>query len=177
MYHRLHYSIVCDEFKFMDIFGVRSNGYQVEFEIKVSKADLNRELKCIDADVESVEKYGKDWEKFIKHRGYLTGEYPKTEYDLRMEELGIFANTQNVFRPNEFYFYVPDFLAEYAAAKVAHLPYGVVKIGNYTLPNGRELFSTYTVVKKPEKLHTEKCTSGMYAQLAHALTIRGRLFQ
>lgn len=179
---RLHYSVVVDEFHFMDMFGLRRNGYGVEYEIKVSKSDFDREMRCIHAKEESITKYGKDWEKFIKHRMYLTGKYPKTPYDLRLESLGFSTNQSNIFVPNEFYFYVPDFLADHAIEKTQGLPYGVVKIGatesGNTLPAddpGHYYFWNYTIVKKATKLHTEKVSASIIWDMAHALSMRNRL--
>lgn len=174
LFWHLKYTIVCDEFKFMDLFGVRRNGYQVEFEIKVNKSDFDREIRCIIAS--ECEHYGKDWEKYSKHKIYLTGERPKTSYDLRLESFGI-SDKKTPFRPNEFYFYVPDYLADYAVLKVTKLalPYGVVKIGKKDIPSGRDYFWPYTMVKKATKLHSEKADQSIYYALAHALTIRNKL--
>lgn len=171
LYWHLKYPIVCDEFEFIDIIGVRRTRYVVEFEIKVSKSDLDREIKCIIADPEKTEKYGKDWEKVCKHKTYLTGERPKTNYDLRLNALGIGDSMiGGAFRPNEFYFYVPDYLADYAIKRMAelNLPYGVVKQVNE--------YPHYVVMRKAVKLHNEKATPSLYYKLAHALTIRSRLF-
>lgn len=170
LFWRLKYSVVCDEFQFCDVVGIRNSGYLVEFEVKISKSDFNREMRCITSD--ECEKYGKDWEKFVKHKFYLTGEFPKTDYDRRMESLGIFANTQEVLRPSEFYFYVTDEIADWAALKVveAGLPYGVIRAGQGEYPG-------YHVVRVAEKLHKDKSTPLLYRQLAHALTVRSRLLQ
>lgn len=176
LYWRLQYQVVCDEFQFADIVGIRKTGYVTEFEIKVSKSDFDRELKCI--TTKDCQKYGKDWEKFSKHRLYLTGELPQTDYDKRMSDLGYStAISDRVFRPNEFYFYIPDYLVEHAVEKTLDLPYGIVAIGQKFLPNSRQyIFDRYNVVKKAVKLHNEKAGDILYRQLAHALTIRSRLF-
>lgn len=170
---RLGCPIVCDEFKFIDLIAVRRTEYVVEFEIKISKSDLNRELRCIMADKDKIVRYGKDWEKFIKHRIYLTGSYPKTEYDLRLESLGISPNVQEKFRPSEFYFYVPDEMAGYTLKKVIELglPYGVVAYGHQE----GNFFNPYFVMKKADKLHNNKADGLLYKELAHALTARSKL--
>jgi hypothetical protein len=177
LYWRLHYTVVCDEFNFIDIVGVKRSEYVAEFEIKVTKADFDREIRHIMADEKTANHYGRDWEKISKHKTYLTGSRPKTNYDLRYETFGVTSSLP--FIPNEFYFYVPEFLAEYATKKVVELklPYGVIKTGRYILSNGNLFPSDYIVLKKAKKLHERKAESLLYYELAHALTIRGRLLQ
>jgi hypothetical protein len=175
MMWRLGYKVALDEFKFMDVFGVRRSGFSVEFEIKVSKSDFNRELRCIHADADKIEKYGKDWEKFIKHRFYLTGKFPKTSYDLRMESLGICTNTQEIIRPNEFNFYVPDYMADYVLEKVADLPYGVVQIGYRDTPSGNRYFDDYLVLKKAVKLHQDKPSENIAWEVARSACVRNKI--
>lgn len=182
MYYRLGYAIVVDEFRFMDVFGIRRNGYGVEFEIKISKSDFDRELKCINSKQESVQEYGNDWEKFSKHRLYLDGTVPKTQYNLRMEKIYADANmSRNIdmkpFRPNEFYFYVPDYLSEYAESQLTFLPYGLVKIGKTASGNPDHFYYwRYTIIKKAQKLHNDKVDNSTIESIAHALSIRNRIF-
>lgn len=177
LYFRLGFIVICDEFEFMDIFGIRRSGYAVEYEIKVSKSDLNREIKCAIANLSDVEKYGKDWQKFSKHTLYQTGESPQTDYDKRMADLGISNNvTARDSFPSEFYFYIPEELEEYAVKKVAenNLPYGIIVCDKEVKSGFKD---PYYIVKKAPKLHREKANSRLYRKLAHALTIRSRILQ
>lgn len=180
LFWRLNYPIVVDEYSFMDVFGVRRNGYGVEFEVKVSKADLCRELKMMTCD--QPMKYSKDWSKWSKHAHYLkkTVDQNKfTEYQLFMNKT---LGEPDYFIPNEFYFYVPDFLADFAVQATIHCPYGVIKCGKVTTGHigfdGKEhcYYWRYTVVKKAVKLHSNKVSDLEYRKLAHALTIRNRIF-
>jgi hypothetical protein len=174
-YWRLGYSVVIDEFQFMDLFGVNRSGYGIEFEIKVSKSDFDREIKCI--KMLECKHYGKDWEKFSKHRFYLTGKLPQTNYDQQLNDLGISNNiNDNSYIPNEFYFYVPDYLTEYALKKLEGLPYGLIQIGKTSHNGGiSSFFWVYEKIKKATKLHNNKVNDGLYSQLAHSLTVRSKL--
>lgn len=175
LYWRLNYTIVIDEYKFMDVFGVRRNGYCVEFEIKISKSDLCRELNLMNC--EQPMKWSKDWPKWEKHSHYLNRRIDPTKF---RNQYALFLHENlpepEFFMPNEFYFYVPDFLADFAAQATANTPYGVIKIGKTLNGYDREYFWRYTIVKKAVKLHNNKMKEDEYKQLAHALTIRNRIF-
>lgn len=172
LYWRLHYTIVVDEFKFMDMFGVRNNGYGVEFEIKVSEADFDREMKIIRMKQDRVEKWGKDWAKWQKHQQYLGFERTRDQMS-QVEQILIdhgMHDTTPPYYPNDFYFFVPDYLAMYAATQCQGLPYGVIS----TKVNGG-YGDSYVVVKKSQKLHSTKVPHSTIHELAHALTIRSRM--
>lgn len=173
MLWRLHFPVVVDEYDFMDIFGVRSNGYKVEFEIKLTRSDFMREINLING--EQPIKYSKDWVKWEKHANYLGRMITKTPsiYD---SIPGYSNNIDNkYFIPNEFNFYVPDFLTEFALSKLTNLPYGLVQYGKMSNSYGREYFSPYEVIKKPKKLHEDKNCLAIMGKLAHALAMRNRL--
>lgn len=174
MFWRLHYPVVIDEYDFMDVFGIRRNGYMVEFEIKVSKQDLMREIKL--SRCAQPLKYSKDWVKWEKHAHYLKRKIEGTP--------SIYDNIpdwdphhQPYFVPNEFYFYVPDFLASTAVLETEGTPYGVVLTGKTANSYGREYSTDYEVVKKAVKMHSEKAPDALYRKLAHGLTIRNRLMK
>lgn len=174
LFYRLNFPIVVDEHNWMDVFGIRRSGYMVEYEIKISKSDLMREIKLMNG--EQPIKYSKDWVKWEKHAHYLKREIIKQPsiYD----SIPGYSNNVDIayFMPNEFYFYVPDFLAECAVRETVNTPYGVVKIGEKILPNGNSYFDRYDVVKPAKKLHTDKVTASIYEEVAHELTIRNRIF-
>lgn len=174
LFWRLHFPVVIDEFDFMDIFGIRRSGYMVEFEIKISKADLMREVRLMRS--EQPIKYSKDWVKWEKHAQYLKRVIQKTP-SLYDSIPGYSPVVNNYFIPNEFYFYVPDFLAQYAITETANTPYGVVMIGTTKNSYGREYHSDYEIVKPATKIHNEKADEKIYRKLAHGLTIRNRLMR
>lgn len=177
MFWDLKYSVVVDEYSFMDIFGVRRNGYAVEFEVKISKADFMREIHLINGS-QPEKKFGKDWAKWEKHANYLGREITKTPSVLD----GIPGYEQMIpkyFIPNEFNFFVPDYLTEFALTKLVNLPYGLMQYGEKKVTHydgtSHVYHSNYEVIKKPQKLHTNKRCTEIMENLAHALTIRNRL--
>jgi hypothetical protein len=174
MFWRLHYSVVVDEYSFMDILGVRRNGYAVEFEVKVSRSDFMREINIIHGEQPKT-KWGKDWAKWEKHANYLKRTISKVP-SVWDSIPGYEEKAPKYFTPNEFNFYVPDYLTEFALSKLANLPYGLVQYGKTSHNGGISyFFSRYEVIKKPQKLHSDKRCSEIMEKLAHALTIRSRL--
>lgn len=185
MFWSLHYSVVVDEYNFMDILGVRRNGFAVEFEVKISRSDFMREINLIHG-AQPATKNGKDWAKWYKHALYLGKDIKKSEYELRLEKIYSEANMSRNFDentsfiPNEFNFYVPDYLSEFALSKLANLPYGLVQYGKKQVVHSNGVdshfyHSDYEIIKKPTKLHQEKNCHKIMEKLAHALTIRSRL--
>lgn len=176
LYWRLHCTVVCDEFEFADIFAVQRNGYTREYEIKVSKSDFDREVRCIRTKKEDVVKWGKDWAKWQKHYAYLNnGAMPQSILSER--ERFLMTNEYGGYIPNEFWFYLPDYLVDHAIKELIDLPYGIVKIGKRKYrEDGPDYYSQYEVVKRAKKLHTNQADDRLYRSLAHALTIRSRLF-
>lgn len=175
LFWRLHNIIIIDEFDFADIFSIQANGYTKEYEIKVSKSDFDREIRIIRMTCEQVTKWGKDFAKWRKHQTYLNKPVGINMYN--GFERAIRADEYSSWTPNEFWFYVPDFLAQHAISQCSDLPYGVAVIGKSTKYAGHgRYFREYEVVKKATKLHTQKAGDALYRQAAHALTVRNRLF-
>lgn len=125
-----------------DVVALRYNGIVVEYEIKVSRSDLRNELvgaRCA-WGVDDVERYRptsandfrwpKVLDKYNKHIGYK---------GLRKRGYG--------FRPNLFYFAVPDHLVDYAKDMVRGTSYGVYSI------------APFECVKRAKSLHSESCSS------------------
>lgn len=181
LYWRLHYTVICDEYDYADIFAVKRNGYTSEFEIKVSKSDFDREVRIIKTKKDQIEKWGKDWQKWQKHWRYLGNERTRDMMGMAEQTLfdhGICPNIDDErYYPNEFWFYLPDYLIDHAVKELAGLPYGIVKIGKskYTRPDYSH-YTAYEVIKRADKLHKQKAPEKLYCGLAHALTIRSRLF-
>lgn len=162
LYWRLHFEYAIDEMNFIDVLGVRNNGYTAEYEVKVTKSDFDREVRIIKSTREQIYRYGKDWEKFVKHQLYLTKIMVEQRY----------ANGKDRFIPNDFYFYVPDYLTQYAVSQLDGLPYGVVGIGKYIDGYGRAHTWRYTVHKKSVKLHKDKISPKLVSEIAHGLMAR-----
>jgi hypothetical protein len=176
LYWRLGYLIVIDEFNFRDIFGVRRTYYTSEFEIKVDKSDFDKEINSINSPQPKT-RYGKEWTKWYKHAHYLNKKVNTSNfgefYNILHPE-GF--NSENGFIPNDFYFYVPDYLCNHALKRLDNLPYGLVKIGKTASGNPDCFYSSdYEVVKKPIKLHKNKIENSLISKLAYALTIRSKL--
>ena len=172
LYWRLHYRVVIDEYEWRDIFGIRNSNYSVEFEIKVDKSDFDREINSMYAPQPKT-RWGKDWAKWEKHAMYLGKEIKK---DNSFYE-NIYGHIEiKYFIPNEFYFYVPDYLSEHCLKRLENLPYGLVKIGKTSHNHDISYFcSDYEVVKKAVKLHKDKVDADLFSKLAYALTVRSKL--
>jgi hypothetical protein len=169
LFWQLHYSIVIDEWEFIDLLGVKRSNYTAEYEIKISKSDLSRELRLI--KMLNAERGSKDYPKWVKHAKYLGKNIKKEGYDL------LYSHTETkFFVPNEFYFYVPDFLVDYAVEETENLPYGVVKIGGRQYNSNYIGYDRFEIIKKAKRLHENKIESFMFYKMAHALTVRNRLF-
>lgn len=127
-----------------DLFCIRRTHFTVEVEIKVDRNDLLRELKAVQAIVNgdkmteenyNLRKYG----KYYKHEHYLKGTKNRERYHKR---------------PNDFYFAVPESLAELALEGVTGTPYGVMVISeDATWASGIDM------PKKAKKIHLEKVSS------------------
>lgn len=134
-----------------DVLAIKDQKYVMDFEIKVSRADLKSELDAIDyfynnvqfAHPERLNKYTKHealyhavkdkkiWTK--PHEGYYAGRLP----DMRMTA------------PNYFCFVVPKELTGYALERLKATPYGLIEIGDYTVSR-----------KANKKIHDENVLNG-----------------
>lgn len=174
LYYRLGFPIIVDEHEFMDVFGVRRTGYMIEYEIKVSKADLLREINLMKCEQPAM--YSKEWNKWQKHAYYLRRKIDRKPH-LFDTIPGYSERIIEYFIPNEFYFYVPDFLAEIALRETVNTPYGVITIGERFLPaSGNIIFDSYNIRKIAQKFHNNKVDVNIYRKVAHELTIRNRIF-
>lgn len=107
-----------------DVLAVR-DGLAIEYEIKVSKSDLMREIKVIQTALRK-QTFGYSRAKLEKHETYLGNRQPRIFNHYTQEA---------IFIPNFFTFVVPDALAECAAQGVLGTPYGVLTVsdrGNIT---------------------------------------------
>lgn len=101
---------------YADVLGIRNSRFLVEFEIKVSKSDLQRELNCIQEALMGKIMHPKTC-KYRKHQGYLLN---KTYW-----------GATAIYRPNLFYFVVPMELEKIAIEGVKDTPYGVLAYGDW----------------------------------------------
>lgn len=121
--YRLHHRYVITEgLNFSDVFSINRAGYSCDYEIKVSKSDLKRELSCI-VDGEC------DWHradnKIQKHHYYRMGK-PIVE-ETQQSWFGGYL-PHKYFVPNKFCFVIPSSLFDYLALEIQSkkLPYGIM---------------------------------------------------
>ena len=145
-----------------DVFGVRRTLYAVEYEIKISKSDLVHELKSIRAVIANnpklMDKHG--WNKYSKHRRYI-GKGDDMFYSKEYNDL--------FYKPNEFYFAVPNELADVAVDGVKGTPYGVMAVGKYFCgyENKCEMWGPHFILKAI-KMHQNKM------EMKHIIGLIGR---
>lgn len=126
-----------ESFNAADVLGVSRKFISWEFEIKVSKEDLAKELKAIRfiTGEDTNLRRARAANKTSKHKSYLDPFYKKSVPD-------------GFFIPNYFSFVVPEEIAEYVARGVAGTPYGVY------LVNAAGLYSKVT----PKQIHDSQIT-------------------
>lgn len=142
-FERDHIAVVTEGLRNADVLGITRTQFATEFEIKVSRSDLNKELAAIkyaditmnqdrnlapaDSDPEQMElniELGKlknksgGWTKISKHEEYTD---PKKYFEKHRR----YMYTQP-FIPNYFYMVVPDKLVAYAVEQLAGTKYGVI---------------------------------------------------
>lgn len=146
------YSIVATEYDVFgfkaDVFSINQNLFTTEFEVKVSRQDLNSEIK-------TIRDYTKPSPKRHKHWAYLTGNSKYIEYV-----------------PNSFYFVVPEELKDLAVEGVKNTPYGVIVYGVDRRLRGsenRDPELMYCV--RAKKLHKEKYSDEMIRKLARRVSV------
>lgn len=120
-----------------DVLGVSRKLKSWEFEIKISKEDLAKELKAIRFIVgtDTNMRRARAANKSSKHRDYLM-----------CQELGKENLMSEYFIPNYFSFVVPEDLVAYATRGVEGTPYGVYYV------NAASLYSKVT----PQKIHDQE---------------------
>jgi hypothetical protein len=152
-----------------DVFSINRNDFSYEYEIKLTKSDLDSELKCFDCSVN-------DWKradnKQQKHHYYQMG-LPLVE-EIDKDWYGGFLSFK--YRvPNKFCFVIPESLRSYLAVKLINSPYGIV-----TFPEERDYWRI-DIFKKPDFLHKDKVDPALIAEMLDRSTnelveLRERLF-
>lgn len=117
IYNKGYIALFTESWGACDVLGIRRSRYVVEFEIKVSKSDLAKEIACIKGAVNKTGCHGRRC-KFLKHKEYLLNE--------------TWNPYLSIYRPNYFYFVVPMELERNAIEGVAGTPYGVMAYGEWT---------------------------------------------
>lgn len=122
-----------ESFNQADVLGVSRKLLTWEFEIKVSKEDLAKELKAIRflTGSDTNMRRARAANKTSKHKSYLDPYFKRSTPD-------------GFFIPNYYAFAVPEEIAEYAKRGVEGTPYGVY------LVNAAGLYSVVT----PKAIHT-----------------------
>lgn len=136
LYRRNFLGAFTESFNAADVLGISNHNYSYEFEIKVSKEDLAKELKAIRylTGQDTNFRRARGANKVVKHKEYLDTWHA-------LEKTPAIANP--FFIPNYFSFVVPPEVVEYAIRGVQGSPYGVFHVENGTL---------YSEVS-PQKIH------------------------
>lgn len=135
-------AVVTEGLRNADVLGITPNQFAIEFEIKVSRSDLQKELAAIkyaqyiksgknfgvaDNDPEqltlnmelaSLKNKAGGWSKINKHEEHID---PKAYFEKKQRYYSSFA-----YLPNRFYLVVPDNLVDLAVSGVDGTPYGVI---------------------------------------------------
>lgn len=162
-YERNHIAVVTEGLRNADVLGISKSRFATEYEVKVSRSDLNKELAAIkyadmtmnqdknigipDNDPEQMalnvelgklkQKSG-GWSKISKHEEYTD---PKKYFEKHRRYMW-----SHPFIPNYFYIVVPDKLSAYATEQLAGTKYGVIAFdgcrrGHYGYKRGDEWFT------------------------------------
>lgn len=147
MYRLNHQYVVSEGPNNSDVFSINRSGYTCDYEIKVSKQDLDRELSHINA-TEPARGWQRGEPKTQKHHYYRMGKgYIEEPHDYYGSMLSF-----NYTVPNKFCFFIPDGLYEHLATRMIGLPYGIMVFRHDAD------YWTIETKKQPDFLHKEKPT-------------------
>lgn len=153
--YRLHHPYVITEgLNNSDVFSINKNDYSCDYEIKTSKADLDREMKevarareliCEEFPTFTGLGYIPKGNKLEKHFYYKSGKFHiKTKYS-------------TYWIPNKFCFVIPESLFVYLSLKLVDLPYGIMTWKD----DGDYDYWTMEIRKQPDFLHKEKADAAL----------------
>ncbi len=132
-----------------DIIGIKKSLYVSEFELKVNRSDLLRELRIIESITKGIKRKVYSSSKSYKHRKYLNK----------------FLGSELAFTPNEFSFIVTEGLEDILIDYIKDTVYGAYLIkkegGNYSI----------TEIKKPKKFHKKKMDGVNFQRLFRKVAI------
>jgi len=128
---------VTEYVNYSDVYGIRRNFYTVEFEIKLFRNDLLREVNIIKKILRNKNTLSDSGNKTYKHANYLG-----------------FSNYRRII-PNEFNFVVPDKLEE-IKTELINTPYGL-----YIIKADSNSYLEYEIkqIIRPQKLHKRKISN------------------
>lgn len=129
-----------------DVLAIKDSKYVMEYEIKVTKADLDSELNtiCHYYNGEECKKLYKDIKHKSLYHAYENGKLLEEQISLYSVHFGKTIRTV----PNYFCFALPTELVAYAVERLKNTPYGVIEM------------RPYPVVKKTNKrIHEEDVMS------------------
>ncbi|MBA7632375.1 hypothetical protein ES703_39921 [subsurface metagenome] len=133
-----------------DIIGIKKSLYVSEFEFKVNRSDLLRELRIIESITRGIKRKVYSGSKFYKHREYLKNK---------------FLSSKLAFTPNEFSFIVTEGLEDILIDYIKDTVYGAYLIkkegGNYSIIE----------IKKPKKFHKKKMDGVNFQRLFRKVAI------
>jgi hypothetical protein len=118
-----------------DVLAIKDQKFVMEYEIKVTKPDLDSELKtiCHYYKNEECTKLYKDEKHRSLFHAFHTGQLLEDQLSMYSINLGKITRTV----PNYFCFVVPKELAAYAVERLSGTPYGVISAG--------KIFASHTV--------------------------------
>lgn len=173
LYENNYLGAVTEGLQAADVLGIKRSFYTTEVEVKISRADLIGEINSMNHALKKISSIG-NTSKLPKHHYYLENSV------VNEQALPLFSGyaekyKETVFKPNEFYFCVPqelDYMSE-AYLDSVNSPYGMLVY----------MHAGYVALKrKAVKLHKEKVsTDNLVKMLTRAsnenLTLRERLLK
>lgn len=131
----------------VDVLAIKDLKYVMDFEVKVSKADLNSELDTIDFVYKGIKKSDKPMPKLSKHRLMHDAVYGnQSQMTTWWSNYNVDPRTKS---PNYFCFALPDNLADYAVSRLQGTPYGVI---SFIEGDG---YNSMRVAKKNMRIHDQ----------------------
>lgn len=138
------------EFRYADVFAVTKAFYTEEYEIKVEKGDLRRELEVVAWAAGFGDEKAFAWNKKHKHRRYMEAAGKR---EVERNRLGLTMGDIFDDVPNRFYFVVPDLeMEEIAMRCVRTTPYGLIRL--VEIPYGPWI--RVDTIKEATNLHGHK---------------------
>lgn len=144
-------AVVTEGLNNADVLGISKHRQAIEYEIKVSKQDLNKELAAIkyatmtmnegkniaapdtpeqmalNIELGKLKEKSGGWSKINKHQEYIN---PKAYFEKRLS-----SYYGRSYMPNYFYFVVPRKLVEYTKENIKGTGYGVIAYDGCRLEN------------------------------------------
>jgi len=131
----------------VDVLAIKDLKYVMDFEVKVSKADLTSELDTIEYLYKGIKRSDKPFAKLSKHRIMHDAVFgDQSQFNTWYSSYNINPRQKS---PNYFCFALPEKLADYAVSRLQGTPYGVIAF------NEAEGFNSMRVAKRNGRIHDE----------------------